>query len=143
MMSLPKSWRGRVARVVLERRHQHLDVEDVDAHRGQAPGWPGGRCLRLLEEAGQPILLVDLQDAEAAGFLRRDSRCTAERRAGAALAVEAQHLRVVHLVDVVAGQHDQVPRVLAQDRVEVLVDRVGGAEVPVLADPLLRAAGSR
>ena len=31
-----------------------------------------------------------------------------------------------------------VARVLALDGVEVLVDRVGGALVPVLADPLLR-----
>ena len=61
-----------------------------------------------------------------------------QRHRGAALLVEAQHPRVVHLVDVVARQHDQVPRVLAHDRVEVLVDRVGGALVPVLADALLR-----
>ena len=58
--------------------------------------------------------------------------------AGAALLVEAQHLRVVHLVDVIARQHDHVARVLAHDRVEVLVDRVGRALIPVLADALLR-----
>ena len=29
-------------------------------------------------------------------------------RAGAAVHMEAQHLRVVHLVDVVPGQHDQL-----------------------------------
>ena len=53
--------------------------------------------------------------------------------------MEAQHLGVVHLVDVVAGEHDEMSRVLAQDRIEVLVDRIGGAEIPVLADALLRA----
>ena len=57
--------------------------------------------------------------------------------------VEAQHLRVVHLVDVIAGQDDHVPRVLAHDRVEVLVDGVGGAQVPVLARRASAAAGSR
>ena len=52
--------------------------------------------------------------------------------------VEAEHLLVVHLVDVIAGEHDDVARVLANDRVEVLVDRVGRALIPVLADALLR-----
>ena len=52
--------------------------------------------------------------------------------------VEAQHAGVVHLVDVIAREHDDVLRVLARDRVEVLVDGVGGAEIPVLADTLLR-----
>ena len=61
-----------------------------------------------------------------------------QRDRGAALLVEAQHARVVHLVDVVARQHDEVARVLAHDRVEVLVDGVGRALIPVLADPLLR-----
>ena len=37
-----------------------------------------------------------------------------------------------------AGQDDQVLRVLAEDRVEVLIDRVGRALIPLLADPLLR-----
>ena len=51
--------------------------------------------------------------------------------------VELQHLAVIHLVDVIAGQDDDVARVFALDRVHVLVDGVGGALVPVLADALL------
>ena len=81
-------------------------------------------------------------DAEARRVLDRHLEA-GDRRRGAALAMEAQHARVVHLVDVVAGEDDDVLRVLARDRVEVLVDGVGGAEIPVLADALLRAAGSR
>jgi hypothetical protein len=57
--------------------------------------------------------------------------------------VEAQHLRVVHLVDVIARQEDQVPRIFYEDRIQILVHRVGGAEVPVFADALLRAEESR
>ena len=41
-----------------------------------------------------------------------------------------EHFLVVHLVDVIAGeQHDEVGTV-ALDDVDVLIDRVGGAEVP-------------
>ena len=99
---------------------------------------PRRQVLRLLEEAGEPIVArppacTPKRCASSGGDF--DHR---QRGAGAAFEVEAQHARVVHLVDVIAGQHDQVPRLLALDRVEVLVDGVGGALVPVLADPLLR-----
>ena len=46
---------------------------------------------------------------------------------GAVLLVEAQHLGVVHLVDVVAGEDQHVVRVVPLDEVDVLVDGVGGA----------------
>ena len=124
-------------RVRLECRHQHLHVEDVDAHRSQ-DRLSGGHVARLLEEARQAIVFVDLQHAEPAGLLGGNLE-DGERRTGTPFLVEVEHLRVVHLVDVVAREHDQVPRLLAQDGIQVLVDGVGGAEVPVLADPLLRA----
>jgi hypothetical protein len=56
---------------------------------------------------------------------------------GAAGRVLGQHHRVVHLVDMVAGedQHLRGPRIPQQ--VEVLVDGVGGAAVPGLAQALL------
>ena len=54
------------------------------------------------------------------------------------LDVVGDHERVVHLVDVIAGQHeDEVGRDPALDDVEVLVDRVGGAHVPVVVEALL------
>ena len=50
----------------------------------------------------------------------------------------ATSLRVVHLVDVVAGQDHDVLGPLLFERVDVLVHRVGGALVPLVVDPLLR-----
>src|ERR1700730_16005522 len=49
-----------------------------------------------------------------------------------------EHLLVVHLIDVVAGENDDVARVLAADRIDVLVDGIGGAQVPVRRDSHLR-----
>src|SRR5439155_19813283 len=46
--------------------------------------------------------------------------------------------RVIHRVHVVTRQHDQLMRILAKNRIEVLVYRVRGAEVPVLTDAFLR-----
>ena len=137
MMSLPKSW-------LVERRasassagDEMLHVEDVDAHRRQDLT-AGCEVLGLFEEAHQPVLVVHLHDAEAAGFLRRNLD-DADGRCRTALAVNGQHPRVVHLVDVIAGEHDEMARVLAQNRVEVLKHRVCGAQIPVLSDALLRA----
>jgi hypothetical protein len=49
-----------------------------------------------------------------------------------------QHAAIVHLVDMVAGEHQHVLGAIAPDQVEVLEHRVGRALVPVLADLLLR-----
>ena len=49
-----------------------------------------------------------------------------------------EHLLVIHFVDVVAGKNEDVVRLLAADRVDVLVDRVGGALIPVLRNAHLR-----
>ena len=140
MMSLPKSWLVGCARVGFERAHEDVGVEDVDAHRREResgePGIGGGSfgfswkpVTRSLSSTAMMPKRLRVGDRH---FNRR------ERHRRAALLMEAQHARVVHLVDVIARQHDQVARVLAHDRIEVLVNRVGRALIPVLADALLR-----
>ena len=131
---------GRIGRVALERLRQHVHVEDVDAHRRQGQVRLAGhrrRRPRLLVESHHPGGVVDGDDAEAMTVFERhlDGR---QGDGGAGLLVRAQHAPVVHLVDVVAGQHHDVARRLALDRIHVLVDGVGGAEIPVFADALLR-----
>ena len=49
-----------------------------------------------------------------------------------------QHQAVIHLVDVVAGEDQHVLGLLRPDRVNVLIHRVGGALVPLIAYPLHR-----
>ena len=41
-----------------------------------------------------------------------------------------EHFLVVHLVDMIAGEHHHVLRRVALDDVDVLIDRVGSAEIP-------------
>ena len=48
----------------------------------------------------------------------------------------SQHAGVVHLVDVVAGEDEDVLGLFGADGVDVLVDGVGGALVPGLGDAL-------
>ena len=122
---------------------ERLRVEDVVAHRDEAvPGVSrdGLRVLRLLLEADHHAVLVNLDDAEAVrGLLgdpyRRDGEHSALRL------VEVQHLRHVHLVDVVGAEHADAGGLHLLDEGDVLVDRVSRAVVPALAHPHLRRDG--
>ena len=75
MMSLPKSWLefgiGGVAAQLLE---QEVRVEDVDAHAGQRQvglARHARRIGRLFQEGEDPVVVVDLHDAEAGRLLAR------------------------------------------------------------------------
>ncbi len=118
---------------------QEPGLEHVDAHAGQRlvgivrHGW---RVGRLLDEIKDPVRGVDVHDAEARG-LRPRHLDAADGDVRALLHVLMQHGLIVHLVDVVAGQHDDEPGHVVLDDVDVLEHGVGGAEIPVLGrDPL-------
>ena len=118
---------------------RHLGVEDVNAHRGVdrvgvERRTEGGGCGLLLEAehfAGR----AHLDDAEPRNLVGRDGK-RGQRDLGVRLLVVLQHAAVVHLVDVVAAQDDHVLRLLAADGIDVLIDRVGRAHVPVGAGTL-------
>ena len=88
------------------------------------------RVLRLFDEIDDPVAPVDMHDAEA-GRLHARHFEAADGDVGAGVDVLAQHDLVVHLVDVVAGQDDDVARAVVLDDVHVLEHRVGGARVPL------------
>jgi hypothetical protein len=52
--------------------------------------------------------------------------------------VLVEHLRVVHFVDVIARENEDVFGALAADGIDVLIDGVGGALIPLLGDAHLR-----
>ena len=94
-------------------------------------------CRGFSSKPVDALFLVDRDDAEAArvGDGDFDGR---ERDRRAALLMGPQHARVVHLVDVIAGKDDQIPRAFPRDRIEILIDGVRRSLIPVLADALLR-----
>ena len=77
----------------------------------------------------------DVDDAEMAAFGRVGGQ-RGYGDIGGGVHVLLEHARVIHLVDVVAGEDDHVLRLLGADGIDVLIDRVGRPHVPVLADPL-------
>ncbi len=76
------------------------------------------------------VVLVDMHDAEADGLHARHFQA-ADGDVGAGIDMLLQHVFVVHLVDMVAGQDDHVLDAIILDDVDVLVDGVGGAFVPL------------
>ena len=95
------------------------------------------RMDRLFLEAQHPAVGVDLQHAELAGRRLHAHRQRAHRQVGVGLDVAVDQLGVVHLVDVVAGQDHDVLRAFLLDRVDVLIDGIGRALIPVLVNALL------
>jgi hypothetical protein len=85
-------------------------IENVDAHRGEHTVAAGKLIegLGLFDEAIYSAMPVNGQDPELTGLLHLDFNA-AYGRVGAALAVLREHWPVVHLVDVVAGQHQNEP----------------------------------
>ena len=131
--------RGGLARVPPQLVVEEAGVEDVDAHAGQRPVGPvrhAGRVVRLLDEVLDAVLAVDPHHPEGHRLLARHLDA-AHRHVGPGPDVLLEHRPVVHLVDVVAGQHDDVLDRVALDDLEVLEHRVGGALVPLVLGHLL------
>ena len=116
---------GAVSLVRLQERLQHAPFEDVDAHgRIRALG-----LFWLLFKFIDGAVLAGIHNAKAGGFLERNL-AHGDGAVGIALLMEAEHGGIVHLVNMVAGQDQHVIRVIALDKGDVLIDRVGCALVP-------------
>ena len=120
---------------------QQLRIEDVDAHGGVDFVRMQARALglgRLFLEAQDAPVRVGFDDAEAPGGLGGVDLDGGDGDVGAGIHVLLQHLPVIHFVDVVAGQDEDVVRVLAADRIDILIDGVGGAQIPIRGNAHLR-----
>ena len=111
---------------------QDIPVEDINAHGSQvALG-----VLRLFLEFADAVILVRNHQTKARGFAPRHFH-NGNRELGVLLFVEAQEISVILLADLVAGQDDDVLRVITVNEGNVLVNCVGSALVPVRASGLL------
>ena len=93
---------------------------------------------RLFLEADDAPVLVGLDHAKALGRFRGINLEVATVTSAPGVDVLLQHLLVIHFVDVIAGQNEDVVRLLAADGINILIHRVGGAQIPVLRNAHLR-----
>ena len=107
---------------------QNLPGEDINAHGGEV----ALRLLRLLFELDDVVVLIDVHDAKGRSDLPRNGTdCDGDVRAG--FDMSGEHLVIIHLVDMVAGQDQNVLGIILLDEVDILVDGIGGAAVPFAA----------
>ena len=114
--------------------------ETVDPHRCQAHSGLAGKLRwlrRLLAELEDPRGGIDSHRPK----LSRRADRHGERRDGdirTGVVVGGHKRAIVHLVDMVAGEDDDESRRGHLEGVDVLENRIGGAEIPTLVDALLR-----
>ncbi|CDE05090.1 putative uncharacterized protein [Anaerotruncus sp. CAG:390] len=101
-------------------------IEDVNAHRSL--GAVG--VLRLLREFRYAVIRIGRHDTEAARLAERHLD-NGNGAVGAVFLVRVKHLRIVHFVDMVARQHKHIFGIVPVDELNILIDRICGAAVPV------------
>ena len=104
---------------------QLLPVEDVNAHGGKGALGVLGLLLELFHIA----VRADIHNAEAGGLLQRDGQ-DRDSASGVVLQMLAQHVGIVHLINLVTGEDENVFRVIFFNEGQILVNGVGRAGEP-------------
>src|SRR6185312_10334735 len=123
-----------VGQIFLEHLIKVLGIENIDAHAGERHGIVAGhgrRVRRLFHEVGDFAGLVHRHHAAGRGFGTRYFDA-AHSASGTTVDMVLEHQRIVHLVVVVARQNDYILGLAGLDDVQVLINGVGRATVPVL-----------
>src|SRR5580698_2450809 len=116
MMSLPKSC-------------EELG-SSASAMRMGSRSWVLNRSTPI--EAYDAPIVVRFQNAESFAGLFAGHFERSDGDVGLSLHVLLEHLLIIHFVNVIARQYEDVVGLLAADGVDILVHRVGGALIPML-----------
>ena len=120
---------------------KELGIENIDAHGGVAMGGLVSGLLGLggffLKTDNAPVL-IGFDDTELLGGLSEGNFDGGDGDIGGGVDVLLEHSGVVHFVDLVAGKDEDELGALAADGVDILINGVRGALVPLLRDAHLR-----
>jgi len=120
-----------------------LGAKQIDSHRGEGfrrIAGNVGRIRGLFLEFFDREILVDAHDAEALAFFYRNVQ-GADDDVRVLGNEPMKHFHVVHFINVIPGEDEDVFRLIGVEQEQVLIHGVRGAPVPFLADPLLRWNG--
>ena len=116
---------------------EELRAEDIHAHGGVAVcgfvrrGFGLGGLFFKPDDAPVP---VGFDDAKLFGSFFRGNFEGSDGDVGAGINVLAKHFGVIHFVDVVTRKNEDIFGTLAADGVNILINGVGGALIPLLRD---------
>ena len=85
--------------------------------------------LGLFLKLVNPVVFIGMEKTEAGSILPRNLT-HGNGQIGTLLDVSAKHGIVVHLIDVIAGENQDIIRIPLLDESDVLIDGVGGTLVP-------------
>src|SRR6266571_3424858 len=112
--------------VLDEDTDQRVAIEYVDAHRTQCTA----RLLRLLLKRDDPPPCICFQNSKTMTFLEGYDH-GAKGDIGIMLLVKGDHRRIIHAINMVTGQDEHIVATRFHNEAEILVNRVGGALVPI------------
>src|SRR5580693_2380146 len=122
--------------------NEQLRIEKIDAHGGVHFVGMDARTLGVggfFLEADDAPVLVGFEHAETSGgFLGRDFE-GGDGDVCAGFDMLLEHFLIIHFVDVIAGEDEDEVGLFRADGIDVLVNGVGGALIPVLRDAHLRS----
>ena len=108
-----------------ERFLQNLPGENIDTHRSQI----ASGMFRLFFKVRDLTVLIGDHHAEAAGFLNRD-RHAGNGNIRFVRLVEIEHNLIIHLIDVVAAQDQDIIRIEGFHVSQILQNGIGRTRVP-------------
>ena len=111
---------------------EHIPIENVDSHGGQI----GFRLFGFFLELGDFVVFIGNHEAETGGFLPGDFHY-GYTEFGTLFLVKTQKITVILLTDLIPGKNDDIFRIVAFDKRDVLIDSIGCALIPVGAGGLL------
>ena len=111
---------------------KQLGIEYVDTHGSLGRFW----LLRLFFKLENTVIFIRIHDTEAAGFLQRDLK-HGDRAVRLHFLVIIEHCGIVHLVNMVTGKDQDIVRIIALDKVQILIDGICRTRIPVRTPLLL------
>ena len=112
---------------------QEIGIEYINTHGCQGHiriAGHGCRILGLLYEFGNEVVLIDLHHTQSIS-LRFRNRNTGYGYGRSHADVVHDQRRIIHLVNMIACQNQNIFRVVIPDNVNILINSVGRALIPV------------
>ena len=121
---------AKVGARLVEPRGKCVGAKGVDTHAGKATG----RALRLLLEAGDVISLIDVHHTHATRIVQAHL-AHSNGDIGTTAAVGGNEALVVHLVDVIASEHEYGLSTARHNLAQILQHCVSRAAIPARRVP--------
>ena len=122
----------KVTAILILQRDQRLlqcrPAENINTHGCKIAAW----ILRFLLKLGDPTHLIGHHNTKTTCFLHR-YRHTGDCHICFICLVKIKHHLIIHLINMVTGQNQDIVRIILFHVIHILIDRIGRSCVPLTA----------